>query len=137
MGYKPTKILIVEDNPDHAELMEEVLLKHNNSFEINTVVFGEECLAMLDKVDYDVVLLDYTLPKLDGLEVLREIIEKGYHVPVIMMTGYEDERIGAEARKLGAYDCINKSWNYLLTLPFVVEKTIKQYSVAKENEDSF
>jgi len=134
MGCKLTRILIVEDNPDHAELMEEVLLKHNNSFEINAVTFGEECLSMLDKGDYDVVLLDYTLPKLDGLEVLKEIIEKGYHVPVIMMTGYEDERIGVEARKLGAYDCINKSWNHLLTLPFVVEKTIKQHSVAKEKE---
>ena len=80
MGCKPTRILIVEDNPDHAELMKEVLLKHNNRFEINTAVFGEECLAMLDKGDYDVVLSDYTLPKLYGLEVLKEIIEKGCHL---------------------------------------------------------
>lgn len=134
MDDKPTKILIVEDNPDHLELTQKALFEHNGNFEINATGSGEECWTMLNKADYSAIILDYTLPKLDGLEVLKGIGERGYHVPVVMVTGQGDEKIAVEAMKLGACDYIVKSGDYLLTLPFVVQKIIEQYNVAREKE---
>ncbi|MDY7032232.1 MAG: response regulator [Thermodesulfobacteriota bacterium] len=132
MGYKPIMILIVEDNPDHMELMERTLSNHNTAFKIRATDSGEDCWTLLDHDKYDAVILDYTLPKVDGLEVLKKIGEKNYDVPVIMVTGQGDESIAVEAMKLGASDYIAKSGDYLLTLPFIVEKTIERYSVTKE-----
>jgi|GEM_PF-886155 len=129
-----TRILIVEDNQDHSELIERALFKHNSTLKIETTSCGTQCWVMLGQGDYDAVLLDYTLPKIDGLEVLKGIRERGIDVPIIMVTGQGDERIAVEAMKLGAYDYITKSGDYLLTLPFVVQKSIERHLVIKEKE---
>ena len=128
------RVLIVEDNPDHAELMKRAIHKHNNTFEIESTAFAKECLSMLDKKEYKVILLDYTLPMTNGLEVLKKINERGYPIPVIMVTGQGDERIAVKAMKMGTYDYITKSGDYLLTLPFVIENTIERFSASREKE---
>ncbi|MDY6856011.1 MAG: response regulator [Thermodesulfobacteriota bacterium] len=128
------RVLIVEDNPDHAELMKRAIYKHDNNFVIDITAYAKECLTMLDKEVYKVILLDYTLPMTNGLEVLKKINERGYRIPVIMVTGQGDEKIAVEAMKLGTYDYITKSGDYLLTLPFVINNTIERFSAIREKE---
>ena len=127
------KILLVEDNPDHAELIRLVL---EHQFGVDWVASEEKCwqyLEVLAPDDYPaVMLLDYSLPVTDGLSLLERIREGKYDIPVIMVTGRGDERVAVEAMKAGAYDYVIKEGNYLKLLPSLVLKTIKQHEAVKE-----
>ena len=70
------KILIVDDNVDHQELMKEALISHHPSWEVHVVGTGEEALAQLRLDDqttaqFSLILLDYSLPEEDGLAVVQ------------------------------------------------------------------
>lgn len=101
------KILLVEDDRDDQELIIRALKEKYG--DVRSVMNGEECLEELKNEYYDVILLDYSLPRQNGLEVLAQIIDLGITAPVIMITGQGDESIAAESIKIGAYDYVTKS----------------------------
>ena len=70
---------------------------------------GEECFLELTKKNYDVIVIDFSLSDMDGLEVLRNMNNKKYNIPVVMVTAFGDENVAVEAMKLGAFDYIVKS----------------------------
>ncbi len=121
------QILIVEDNPDHAELAASALKRSEGTYEPNVVKSGYECLNELEKKNYDVILLDYFLGISDGIDVLKDIKNNYGDIPVIMVTGMGDESIAVESMKLGVYDYIVKSTGYLDILPVTVKKAIKYH----------
>ena len=127
------KILIVEDNPDHAELARLALEPH---FEVCLLESGEDVLRYLkDLAQNDrpaAILLDYSLPGIDGLAVFEHIRKKEYNIPVIIVTGQGDESIAVEAMKKGAYDYVVKSGNYRAVLPAVIYKAVKQHELVAE-----
>ncbi|MBC8199266.1 MAG: response regulator [Desulfobacteraceae bacterium] len=128
------RILMVEDNPDHAELTTRVLLQEENINEVVLVETGQDCMEKLaDGHRFGLILLDYGLPGIDGLSTLRKINKSGYDIPVVMVTGQGNERIAAEAIKTGAYDYVVKSSDYLSVLPAVVIKALKHHRIKKEN----
>ena len=104
MNGEPLNILLVEDNPDHAELVMRSFRDHHVANKIHHVTDGEMALNFLfrrgDYLEPDksprphVILLDLRLPKVDGLEVLKEI--KGTNdlskIPVVILTTSENER---------------------------------------------
>ena len=131
---KPIRILLVEDNPDHAELVENTLSQKKDVGEIVWVESGYDCLKRLDgDGKFDLVLLDYSLPGIDGLETLRKINKDGHNIPVIMVTGHGDETVAAEAIKMGAYDYIVKTGKYLTVLPAVAIKAYESHRTDREN----
>lgn len=103
MKYEPLDILIVEDEPAHAELTQRAIRKAGNANRIHIVTDGEKAFDYLynrgkyeDKVKYPVpglILLDIKLPGMDGVEVLKQIKEdpKLKLIPVIMLTTSERE----------------------------------------------
>lgn len=100
------RILIAEDETELAKGLKFLLEK--NMFTVDTVHDGAEALAYLRCRDYDVVILDIMMPKLDGLEVLRQIRATGSGIPVLMLTAkseIEDRVAGLEA---GADDYLPK-----------------------------
>ncbi len=127
------KILIIEDNPDHAALTKLAL---DPSFEVFLLESGKDVLLYLEGLDRDArpaaILLDYSLPGIDGLTVFERIMERGYDIPMIMVTGHGDERIAVEAMKKGAYDYVVKSGNYQVLLSSVIFKAIKQHEMERE-----
>lgn len=127
---KKINILVVDDNFDHAQLAKDKLLSINSKYHVKTASSGAECLKMLGHNNFDILLLDYNLPKENGLEILNKI-RKNYHLPVIFVTGEGNEKIAVNAMKLGAYDYITKSVNYLNLLPLVVEKAISAFQTKK------
>lgn len=100
------RILIAEDETELAKGLKFLLEK--NKFTVDIVNNGAEALTYFQSRDYDVVILDIMMPKVDGLEVLRQIREAGSGVPVLMLTAkaeIEDRVAGLEA---GADDYLPK-----------------------------
>jgi two-component system, cell cycle response regulator DivK len=84
----PKKILIVEDNQDNRELVVKVL--KNKGFDLAEAVDGEEAIARAVSEKPDLILLDISLPKLDGYEVVRRLksMEEFREIPVVAFTAH-------------------------------------------------
>ncbi len=120
------RILIVEDNADQAELMEFVLHRYDKRISVTVVKSGAACLQQLRSDHFDAVVLDFNLPQMTGLEVLKAVRSRFYDIPVIFVTGQGDEKIAVQAMKLGAYDYIIKDQGYLQVLPKIVIKAAER-----------
>lgn len=100
------RILIAEDEMELAKGLKFLLEK--NKFTVDVVHDGEEAMTYFQSRDYDVVILDIMMPKVNGLDVLKQIRESGSGVPVLMLTAkteIEDRVAGLEA---GADDYLPK-----------------------------
>jgi len=136
----PIKVLVVEDNIDQLLLTERALKRFSSETEVVPVRNGQHCLDRLAREDFSIVILDYSLPQLDGVEVVKRINERGLHVPVIMVTGQGDEQVAVEAMKNGVYDYIVKKQGYLNTLPQAVENAIERHDLQarlRASEDKY
>ena len=102
------KILLVEDDLTTATKVSEQIKRHG--YEVLVASSGEECLRTVATENIDLILLDYMLPGLSGLEVLKTIRESysKMELPVIMITGKEGSDTIIEAFDAGANDFINK-----------------------------
>ena len=98
------KILLIEDNFEQAHLMELILHRDSHIFKVDVVHDPEIALQYLANKTYRAIVLDYSLPKLNGLETLEEIKKLQIPVPVVMVTGQGDEMIAVEAMRRGVYD---------------------------------
>lgn len=103
-------ILLVEDNPDFANLVQLFLRKHHpGMFEVTWCGDGVSALqALAGEQQQDLILMDYFLPGKNGLEVTRDIREKGYTVPVVFLTVNKDFDLAVEVLKLGVEDYLVK-----------------------------
>ena len=103
------KILIVDDEPLNLELLERELAAHD--YTVESARDGEEALKKADLFLPDLIFLDYMMPDMSGLEVLKEIRGKGNDVTVVMITAYGTIERAAEAMKEGAYDLVTKPFD--------------------------
>ena len=105
-------LLLVEDNPDDERLAVRALRRGNIANEIMIARNGEEALTMVFNLDPlpSVVLLDLKLPKVDGLEVLRQIRanERTRLLPVVILTSSSEDRDIVESYSLGANSYVRK-----------------------------
>jgi two-component system, NtrC family, response regulator HydG len=100
------KLLIIEDDLDMSKLLKSFLSK--NGFEVELAPNGSKGVAAFTANPSDLVLCDYRLGDMDGIEVLRKIQEIEPGVPFIIMTGYSDIRTAVNVMKLGAFDYLAK-----------------------------
>lgn len=100
------RILIVDDNNDICLLLERFLTKQG--YKTASALRGEDGLALVKKDTYELVICDFKLPDIDGLEMLRRIKVMNPKTAVIIITGYSDVRIAVQAVKHGAYDYVTK-----------------------------
>ena len=103
------KVLLVEDNSQLNKALTTLLKR--NSYLVDSALDGEEVLIYLKDYQYDVIVLDIMLPKIDGLEVLRRARSNGIQTPIILLTAkstIEDKITGLD---LGADDYLPKPFN--------------------------
>ncbi|MFH1288624.1 MAG: diguanylate cyclase [bacterium] len=128
------KVLVVEDNPDHAFLVKRILEKTLAFFSIKVVDNVEKCLEEVRKREFHIIISDYNLPRLSGLTLLSQLKKKKIDIPLIMLTGSGNEEIAVKAMKEGAYDYIIKEPGYFKTIPLVVKRVLDRHRDKKEKE---
>ncbi len=109
------KILMVEDEEGVRESLKLILNDHYNLIVAHD---GEQCMEILKYAkDVGLVLMDIKMPKMNGLELLKEVKSQYPHLKVIMITGYKSAETANEAIRLGAVGYIVK--------PFKAEEILK------------
>jgi diguanylate cyclase (GGDEF)-like protein/PAS domain S-box-containing protein len=133
---KEPRILYIEDDLGLARLMKRHLERHR--YHVDVSADAEAGLSLIRDRSYDTVLVDYTLPVVSGMEVVRQIVQMEHPLPVIMVTGNGDEKVAVEAMKLGATDYLVKDleMRYLELLPMVLEKVLLGRKLALEREQA-
>ena len=111
------KILLIEDEEPIRRVLSKILTEENKGYDITESEDGKDGFLKLTKEDYDLVLCDIKMPKMDGVEVLQNVRENGIDIPFIMLTGHGNISTAVEAMKAGAFDFISKppDLNRLLT----------------------
>lgn len=102
------KILVVDDEKPISDIVKFNLSKEG--YEVFTAYDGEEAIAKVEEVEPDLILLDLMLPKIDGLEVCREVRKK-YDMPIIMVTAKDSEIDKVLGLELGADDYVTKPFS--------------------------
>jgi two-component system, NtrC family, response regulator AtoC len=97
----PHAVLIIEDETTLARNMKAYLQRYG--YDVEAAATAEEGLAKLETFRPDLVLLDYQLPQMNGLEVLTHLRSRERPITAIMITGQGNPEIAARARKAGAY----------------------------------
>lgn len=100
METKGKKILVVEDEKPMARALE-LKLTHVG-YDVKTAFNGEMGLEILDKENFDLLILDLMMPKVDGFMVLQKLKDQGKNIPAIVLSNLSQEEDEAKARALGA-----------------------------------
>lgn len=124
-------ILLVDDEVDVRYLASWHL--SDAGYEIREAGSGDEALALLDGTD--LVMLDYRMPGMSGLETLREIVARN-GPPVVIMTAQGSEQLAVEAMRSGAIDYVAKGGDYLSRLPEVVERATRLCELSRRARES-
>ena len=121
------KLLYAEDEETMAEAVVDILTYHN--YLVETVADGAEALAYAQNGDYDGIILDVMMPKMDGLEVLSRLREMGCRTPILLLTakGAEEDRVAG--LDLGADDYLPK--------PFVMEEFLARVRAMLRRREAF
>lgn len=101
-----SRILIADDDTDICYLLEGYL--QSNGYEVETAFSASTALAKLRKEKFDLMLCDFRLPDMDGLETLKEVRKISSDIQVIIITGYSDVSIAVKSIKLGAFEYVTK-----------------------------
>ena len=137
MATDTIRVLLLEDNPHDAEIIRRMLGKYERArFEIDSVGSTSEATEALREKPFDLLLLDYNLPGENGLSFLRRANAEADAPPVIMLTGYGDERVAAEAMRLGAYDYYPKNAISSEVLARAIHQALEKFRLDQQLENT-
>ena len=106
---KNMKVLLVDDEEEFVKALAERLKMRDLCSD--TVLDGEEALSFVEDQEPDVMVLDLKMPGIDGMEVLRQVRKAYPKIQVIILTGHGTEKHEEEAKRLGAFDYLEKPVN--------------------------
>ncbi|MRX68109.1 DNA-binding transcriptional response regulator, NtrC family, contains REC, AAA-type ATPase, and a Fis-type DNA-binding domains [Flavobacterium resistens] len=139
-----SKIVIVEDEAAIRRVLVKILSEENDSYQVDEAEDGVAGLEKIKNNDYDLVLCDIKMPKMDGVEVLEEVKKIKPEIPMVMISGHGDMETAIHTMRLGAFDYISKppDLNRLLNTvrnaldkkQLVVENKILKKKVSKNYE---
>ncbi len=109
MDQDSLNILLVDDEETFVKMLAFHLRDHYG-YKATPAYSGKEAIGLIEssKSGFDVILLDYMMPEMNGLNVLQWMLEQKNQTPVIMLTAAGSEHVAVEALKLGAYDYVRK-----------------------------
>jgi len=126
------RILSVDDESKVLASLRRTLT--SEGFEFFPAISGEEALKILEKEDCDVALVDYKMPGMSGIELVRRIKENGYDIEIIMVTAFSDTHLIVDTIKAGAFDYIVKPWEEEFLVE-TIEKALNYKTLKKEKSN--
>ena len=139
-----SKILIIEDESAIRRVLTKIISEENEAYNVEEAVDGLEGIEKIMNGDYDLILCDIKMPKMDGVEVLEKIKKIKPEIPVVMISGHGDLDTAVNTMRLGAFDYISKppDLNRLLNTvrnaldrkELVVENKLLKKKVSKKYE---
>ena len=126
------KILIIEDEAAIRRVLVKILTEESDSYEVQEAEDGLAGVELIKKEDYDLVLCDIKMPKMDGVEVLEAVKKIKPEIPIVMISGHGDLDTAVNTMRLGAFDYISKppDLNRLLN---TVRNALDRKELVKEN----
>lgn len=125
------RVLLIEDNVYDRDAFERAVKKGGIPVELSTCVRAEDALQQLQETPtaFDLVVSDHNLPGMSGLEFCREILQRQFPVPTVLLTGGGSEHLAVEALKMGVNDYLIKDLEggYLNLLPVVLPEVVKRH----------
>ena len=117
------RLLVVDDE----DALRTVLCSELKSegFDVKDAGDGDEAIEILDKDEFDLVLLDIKMPKVNGFDVLKHVKDKHPQTKVVMLTGFADLKNAIESKKLGAEDFVSKPYD-LVDLLTTIERVLSE-----------
>lgn len=126
------RFLVVDDENNLRMVVQKELSRLGH--EVETAADGEAAWALLEEKDFDVMLCDINMPRLDGISLLRRLREKRQNPPeVIMLTGHASVETAIETMKLGAYDYLTKPY-HISELTTLVMKAADKKQLQMDNQ---
>jgi len=126
-------ILMVDDDDAFRIAMKQAL-STGGKYRVRSADSGEAAIEALQHDRFDVILLDYRMPGISGLNVLQWMHEQKVDTPVVMMTAAGSEGIAVEAMKLGAYDYVRKEQVEVDHIGILIDGVYERYLFRKEKE---
>lgn len=125
-------VLVVEDNENMAALEKRHL--EDSGFRALTAGSGTEALALISGGSApDLLIIDYRLPDMSGVDLMRRLRESGFDIPSIVVTAAGSEEVAVASMKLGAMDYIVKDPDTIRSLPAVCRDVLRRYGLEAEN----
>lgn len=139
-----SKILVIEDEPAIRRVLTKILSEENDTYQVEEAEDGLLGMEKIKNTDYDLILCDIKMPKMDGVEVLEATKKIKPEIPIVMISGHGDMETAINTMRLGAFDYISKppDLNRLLNTvrnaldkkKLVVENKILKKKVSKNYE---
>lgn len=127
---KLAKILYVDDEVSALKVLSAIIKKAG--FDVITASTAEEAISLLKKTEVNSIILDYRLPGMDGIDMLKWLKQEGIKVPTVMLTAYGTIEKAVEAMKLGAYHYLIKPVDPELLIN-VINEAINKYSLYSQD----
>jgi DNA-binding NtrC family response regulator len=127
----PQKILVIDDEVDMLMLLR-MIIEDNTDCEVETTNSPAEGIKLFNEKDFDLVISDFKMPGLDGMELFDEFMKRKPWVPVIIITAYGASGTAEEALKKGVADFITKPFRKDSIL-FTMRRVLELSLVKREN----
>ena len=131
MASQPT-ILLADDEPLERGSLS--LLLQQEGYRVTTVEDGLAALNLLEKKQFDVILADIRMPRMTGMELLKQIKKREIESEVILITAYGEIKDAVEATKSGAYNFVEKNQNMDEELKLTIKRAMERLDLLRENK---
>ena len=125
------KILVIDDELSIREMLQ--IFLGREGFEVKVASSGEDGLESIRKEDFDVVISDIKMPDMSGIDLLRRVRSESASGQFILITAYATAETAIQALKMGAFDYVLKTDNFMEELRHIIDRALEEQRLREEN----